>query len=264
MLTQHLKMLKILRGLFSLFIFSIFFKMPVFGQVINIEDRRVRLGDSLHWLGKADLGFNLVQNTQQFLTASAAVQLEYKQKKHFVLSVTAYNLAKSANQSILNDGFQHLRYNYDVTEKTVWEVYTQGQYNERVRMRLRLLAGTGFRFKILRGPQTRLYFGASYFYEKTQFRELPASLFNHRLSFYAAFSRKIGTAGRFASTTYCQPIANDLGNIRLASDNALVVPLSKKFAFRANFNCTYDTDPHLPEAFPDLIYTWTNGIRWEF
>ena len=264
MCTQQPKTPQILRGLFLLFFFLFFTSIPLFSQVVNVEDRRVRLGDSLHWLGKADLGFNLVQNTQQYLTASAAVQVEYKQQKHFVLSVTAYNLVKSANQDILNDGFQHLRYNYDVTEKTVWEVYTQGQYNERVRLRLRLLAGTGFRFKILRGSKTRLYFGASYFYEKTQFKELQTPLFNHRLSFYAAFSRKIGTTGRFASTTYCQPIVNDLGNIRLASDNVLLIPLSKKFAFRANFNCTYDTDPHLPEAFPDLIYTWTNGIRWDF
>jgi hypothetical protein len=218
----------------------------------------------LHWLGRADLGFNIVQNTQQYLTASAAMQVEYKQQKHFVLSVTAYNLAKAASQNILNDGFQHVRYNYDVTDKTVWEMYAQGQYNERVRMRLRTLAGTGLRLKILRGGLTRLYFGASYFYERTEFRELQAPLYNHRLSFYAAFSRKVGAAGRFASTTYFQPIVTDLGNMRWASDNAIVIPLSKKFAFRANFNCTYDTDPHLPTAFPNLIYAWTNGIRWDF
>ncbi len=264
MFAKRVKMPKILRGLFFHLFFLFFIPISIFSQVVNIEDRRIRLGDSLHWLGKADFGFNLVQNTQQFLTASAAVQVEYKRQKHFVLSLTAYNLAKSANQNILNDGFQHLRYNYDVTEKTVWEIYTQGQYNERVRMQLRLLVGTGFRFKILRGTKTRLYFGTSYFCEKTQFKERQSPLYNHRLSFYAAFSRKIGTTGRFASTTYCQPIANDLGNIRLASDNTLLIPLSKKLAFRANFNCTYDTDPHLPEAFPDLIYTWTNGIRWDF
>ena len=145
----------------------------------------------------------------------------------------------------------------------MWEAYTQGQYNERVRLRLRLLAGTGFRFRIVREAKTKLYLGLSYFYEETAFKDEILPLFNHRFSIYAAFSRNIGTA-RFASTTYFQPIVTDLGNMRWASDNALTLPLSKKFAFRANLNLTYDTDPRLPAAFPDLIYSWTNGIRFEF
>lgn len=254
----------ILRGYAVVIFFSLFLKTTLLAQVVNIEDRRIRLGDSLHWLGKADLGFNLIQNTQQYLTASAAVQMEYKQKRHFILSLTAYNLAKTTNQNILNDGFQHLRYNYEVTSKIVWEAYTQGQYNERVRLRLRLLAGTGFRFRIMRESHTRFYLGMSYFYEKTQFRDSTTALFNHRLNFYGAFSQKIGATGRFASTTYFQPIIGDFGNMRWASDNTLLLPLSKKLAFRINFNLTYDTDPRLPAAFPDLIYAWTNGIRLDF
>ena len=264
MINIEFQMYKILRSPFFLFFLILFFQTPVSGQVVNIEDRRLRVGDSLHWLGKADLGFNLIQNTQQYLTASAAVQVEFKEKKHFVLSVSAYNLAKSANQNILNDGFEHLRYNYDITDKVVWEVYAQGQYNERIRLRLRTLAGTGFRFKILRLSTTRLYLGTSYFYEQTRFRDATAPFFNHRLSIYTAFSQKIGTSARFASTTYFQPILTHFNNMRWASDNSLLIPLSKKCVFRANLNLTYDTDPRLPETVPDLIYAWTNGIRLEF
>jgi Protein of unknown function, DUF481 len=254
----------ILRGCLSVFFCFFLHPNPIFGQVVNIEDRRIRLGDSVHWLGKADLGFNLIQNTQQYLTASAAVQLEYKAQKHFILSLSAYNLVKSANQNILNDGFQHVRYNYDITERTVWEMYAQAQYNERVRLRVRTLAGTGFRFKVARKKATRLYLGASYFYEQTQFKDATAPFHNHRLSFYTAFSQRIGTTGRFASTTYFQPILTDLGNMRWASDNSLFIPLSKKCSFRVNLNLTYDTDPRLPATVPDLIYAWTNGVRLEF
>jgi hypothetical protein len=244
--------------------YFLFFQMPIFGQVVNVEDRRIRVGDSLRWLGKADLGFNVIQNTQQFLTASAALQVEYKEKKHFVLSLSAYNLAKSASQNILNDGFEHLRYNYDVSDRIVWEIYAQGQYNERIRLRLRTLAGTGFRFKLIRNATTRLYLGTSYFYEQTRFRDTTLPFFNNRLSIYASFSQKIGFSARFASTTYCQPILENRASVRWSSDNSLVFPFSKKLAFRANFNLTYDTDPRLPESVPDLIYAWTNGLRWEF
>jgi hypothetical protein len=254
----------ILRGPFAALIFIFWFTTTVFTQVVNVEDRRVRLGDSTHWLGKADVGFNVIQNTQQFLTASAAVQVEFKEKKHFVLSLTAYNFAKSSTQDILNDGFQHLRYNYDVTERVVWEVYTQAQYNERIRLRLRTLAGTGFRFKLLRNPKAKLYLGASYFYEQTRFRDTTTDFVNHRLSFYVSFSSKLGPNARFASTTYYQPILSDVNNQRWASDNTLVLPITRKIAFRANLNLTYDTDPRLPPSVPDLIYAWTNGLRVEF
>jgi hypothetical protein len=254
----------ILRGPLFFIVINFLFSTTVFSQVVNIEDRRVRVGDSLRWLGKADLGFNLIQNTQQYLTASAAFQVEYKEKKHFVLSLTAYNFAKSSNQNILNDGFQHLRYNYDMTDKIVWEAYTQGQYNERIRLRLRTLAGTGFRFKIIRQGATRLYLGTSYMFERTEFKDTTVPFSNHRLSIYAAFSRKIGNSGRFASTTYFQPILTNPRNMRWASDNALLFPITKKCAFRANLNLTYDTDPRLPDSVPDLIYAWTNGIRLDF
>lgn len=257
-------MSKILRGCLVTLLYLFFFKTTVLSQVVNIEDRRMRVGDSLHWLGKVDLGFNLIQNTQQYLTASAAVQVEFKERKHFALSISAYNLAKSSSQNILNDGFQHLRYNYDITEKIVWEAYSQIQYNERIRLRQRALGGTGFRFKIARQTTTRLYLGTSYFYEQTRFRDTTIPIFNHRLSMYIAFSKKMGASARFASTTYFQPILTDLGNMRWASDNALLLPLSKKLVFRANFNFTYDTDPRLPPSVPDLIYSWTNGIRFEF
>jgi Protein of unknown function, DUF481 len=263
LLKKALKTSKILRGPFLL-IFMFLMTQPMLNaQVVNIEDRRIRLGDSLHWLGKADLGFNLIQNAKQYLTASAAIQMEYKQKKHFFLSLTAYNLAKVSEQNLLNDGFQHLRYNYEVTPKIVWEVYGQAQYNERILLRLRMLAGTGVRFRIIRQAKTKFYLGTSYFYEKAQFSDATEPLYNHRFSVYLAFSKNIGAA-RFASTTYYQPIVTHLNNMRWASDNSLWLPLSKKLAFRANLNLTYDTDPRLPASIPDLIYSWTNGLRFEF
>lgn len=253
--------LKILRGITLLLLFS---QTPISAQIINVEDRRLRLGDSVHWLGKLDVGLNIYQNEKQFITASLGSQVEFKDRKHFVLTVMGYNMARNAAQNILNDGFQHIRYNYDIKEKIVWELFEQVQYNERIRLRLRAVVGTGLRFKIFRQPTKRLYVGISYFYEQTRYKDEITPQFNHRLSTYIAFSKPFGNNSRLVSTTYFQPIITHFQSYRMASDNSLLFKINKHLSFRSNINVTFDNDTRLPPSVPDLIYTWSNGLRIDF
>ena len=118
-------MTKCILVLFNLFFLASF---CLKSQIVNIEDKRLRLGDSITLKGFVDLGFNVFKNDKMLVTARATAQLEKLAfKKHFFLLIGGYNFAKAEGQSFLNDGFLHLRYNFELKENLVLEAFTQGQ-----------------------------------------------------------------------------------------------------------------------------------------
>ncbi|MEN9613092.1 MAG: hypothetical protein RLZZ628_3906 [Bacteroidota bacterium] len=234
-------------------------------QIVNVEDKRVKLGDTIAFKGFADIGFNLYQTDKRLLSGRANVQMEYVHHRHFFLSMTGYNFVQADKTKYLNDGFQHLRYNYEWTpDEWVWEGFVQAQYNERTRILFRGLAGTGVRWKLQKYLKQKVYLGILYMFERNELNKTEVLENNHRLSSYLSFNFKINSFSKFSSTTYFQPLLNQLNNYRLASESALVFGLSKKWSFKGSFTINYDNDPRLPVNFPDLTYNWVNGLRYDF
>ena len=245
--------------------FILFTIQSLQAQIINIEDKRVALGDSIKLKGFGDLGLNMYRNDKKSLTAKANVQLEYVNRKHFVLLLSGTNLIRTEGvANVLNDGFMHLRYNYDLPNRWVYEAFAQGQYNERTSVLFRGLMGTGIRLKLKHGKKQRYYLGLSYFVESNQFKDSTTRQLDNRLSGYISYNIAFGEKSRFVHTTYLQPRFKDFQNIRVSSEASLLFNISKHLTFRTTFNTAYDSDPRLPESVPDWIYTLTNGIRFEF
>jgi hypothetical protein len=249
--------------LINLLFFASFFLKS---QIVNIEDKRLRLGDSITFKGFVDLGFNVFKNDKMLMTARVTGQLEKLAfQKHFFLLVGGYNFAKAEGQSFLNDGFVHLRYNFELNDHLVLEAFTQGQYNERTNILFRGLIGSGLRLKLKTGEKNRFYLGLAYMFEQNQYnRDLIPTQNNHRMSSYFSYNLNLTNNSRLVHTTYFQPLLNDFSNNMLSSEASLLFNFTKRLVFRATFNTSYDNDPRLPETIPDLIYTWTNGLRWDF
>jgi hypothetical protein len=62
-------------------------------QVINIEGKRF-LKDSNGFIGRADLNFNINQNTQQVLFFGTNVHIQYKKNKYKILAITDFHLSR--------------------------------------------------------------------------------------------------------------------------------------------------------------------------
>ncbi len=248
-------LLCVILGLIPLFLSS---------QVINIEDRRVKIGDSIATKGFLDLGLNVVQNDKQLITAVGNGFLEHNHFKHFFLVVWGYNLVKTGDNKLLNDGFGHLRYNYQLHKLVKWELFTQAQYNERTRSLFRGLVGTGLRYRVNVTDKHRFYVGLSYLFEHNQFSDATPRQYDHRLSSYISFNININDKIRFANTSYFQPLLKPRAQGRVSTQGSFICNITKRFAYRSTISLIYDNDARLPVAIPDLIYTWTNGIRWEF
>ncbi|NJN35502.1 MAG: DUF481 domain-containing protein [Saprospiraceae bacterium] len=205
------------------------FANTLFAQIINVEDKRVRLGDTTALKGFVDMGFNIVQNDRMLLTTRVSTQLEKIKIRHFFLFLGGYNLVKAEDQNFLNDGFLHFRYNYDVRKTWVYEAFIQSQYNQRTRILFRGLLGSGVRTKLKFGENNkyRFYFGASYMLEHNQFNGLSKKLYEHRLSSYVSYNLSFSEKARLHHTTYYQPKLTDFTRHRISSEASLVLNIHK-------------------------------------
>ncbi len=234
-------------------------------QIVNIEDKRT-LEDTTGWFWRIDFGGNLTENTRSVVTLSGALRLDVKQQKGEWLLLSNYNLVRADQDQVLNDGFGHFRYGRRLNSSWTWESFTQLQYNRRLLIDLRALAGTGPRFILRDKDHFDLATGLLYMYEYNEIgEEMPITRRDHRLSLYLTLHLKLSENARLASTSYYQPLIDRFGESRLSSINSLTVALGKHFSFSTNLAITYDgLLAQLAEGVPATSYQWRNMLRINF
>ncbi len=231
-------------------------------QIVNIEDRRAVEADTNGWFGRVDLGFSMVKNTSEIFTVSGRTQLEYQHDKHYVLNMFSYDLVKAAETDFINNGFVHLRYNYQLTKKWTYEAFGQAQYNEKINLRFRGLLGTGMRYQIIDIRDQQIYYGLAYMFEYNEETEPDRIFRDHRISTYLSGLFPISKNITLSGTTYYQPAMNNLDDWRLSSQSRLVFTISTKLKFTTSFRITYDS--RVPSDTPHTIYSFVNGLRLDF
>lgn len=234
------------------------------GQIVNIEDKRKAL-DSLGWFGQLDLNGSLAKNNNTVLTAGGGLRLDRLGQRGNVLFLADYRLVQVSGANATNAGFGHLRYGWELKDKWRWEGFTQLQYNEQLRLKLRFLAGTGVRRRLLKSDKSRAYLGILYMYEYDEMTDSEIVYRDHRLSNYLTIRAQISPAISLASTTYYQPRLPDFNVPRISSVANLALSLTSALRFTTNFSLTHDrrVNQDFPEV-PATVFNWVNGLRVVF
>lgn len=243
-----------------LFLF-VLFTLQLRSQVINIESKRF-LNDTNGWVGKIDFNFLLTQNTQQIVQIGNNVHVQYQMNKHRFLILNDLNFIKAGATDFVNAGYQHFRYNYKIKPRITWEAFAQVQYNRILLLRLRYLAGTGPRFRLIKNGNARLYFASLYMYEYEEITGEAKATYTHRSSSYLTFSISVGKNADITSTTFYQPNFSNFSDYRIANDTALEIIIGKRMNFKTGFNMLYDTKQ--PAGIPNLVYSLRNGFSIKF
>lgn len=242
----------------------IFFCFPfcLLAQIINVEDRRAAIGDSIGWYETLEIGSNLVKNNSSLFSIYGEAQIEFAYKKRKLLSLTKASFVKAGDENFVNQGFQHIRYNSQWTKWLVYELFGQGQYNEQAMIRLRALVGTGFRFRILQKKDDRVHLGLSYMYEYDQESNEEIVHHDHRLNSYFSFGIRVAKVVNLTSTTYFQPLFDNFSDHRISSETSGEFQITKKLFFETSY--IYAFDARAPEGAPSTIYSLTNGLKYKF
>ncbi len=236
------------------------------GQIVNIENKRSSLADTSGVFGYLSLGANFVKNTKSITTISGDIRIEFLYQKSRFLSLTNYNLIRANSDRFIDNGFSHLRYNYEINKRIEVEIFTQAQFNNQVRLKLRALIGTGLRFQLYQAEKQQVYLGLSYMYEYNEIEivsEIASFFYDHRMSTYLSASiQPFSDNFVISNTTYYQPVLTHFSDVRLSSQTSLTFFLSSRLRFSTIFSITNDT--RVPENVPSTYYSVRNGIRWDF
>ena len=235
-------------------------------QIVNIEDKRTTPLDSTGWTGLFDAGFTLVDNGRRVITVNGRATVQAQRYRHTWMSFSDLALVRAADQDFVNQGFQHLRYNYDWADRWTYEAFAQVQYNERILVGLRTLLGTGVRHQLLSTQEEKgLFVGLAYMYEYDEVAERTIFHRDHRLSSYLSFRVRPTSTLRLAGTTYYQPLLTDWGTYRVSTRTQASLTITEKLSFTSTFELTYDArlQEDAPEV-PATIYKWVNGLRYVF
>jgi len=249
-----------MRKLFFIsFLFAPFF---TFSQIINVESLR-KVTDTSGWTGNTSLSFSLTKNTNTIISLKNNIHVQYKMNNHLVLFVNNLGFEQSGGESFVNDGSQHLRYNYKLFDKITWEAFVQSQYNSIAKIKFRGLAGTGPRFKLLGLDKYRLYLGTLVMYEHEELNEEILNINRDwRASTYVSLSFFPTDNISFISTSYYQPILSDFQDYRIASENSFVLGIIEKLSLRVTYTLTFDATP--ATEVPTTFYKLTTGLMYAF
>ena len=225
---------------------AIFCSIQAEAQIVNIQPLlgpEDRPGFSLELKG----GLSHYTGNVELFSGNASLLMRYQLRRHRFISTTSGALAMKNDAQYMNKLFSHLRYQVFFFDWFAWETWVQGAENRFTRLQLRLLAGTGPRFDILRGDVVRLAIGIHYMLEYEQISKAGAyegeqlEKLAHRSSSYLAFTWNIVENLSLQETVYYQPkLTSPLDDFRIANEVQLTAKVSRYFALGTSFQVRYD------------------------
>jgi hypothetical protein len=163
----------------------------------------------------------------------------------------------------LNDGFQHFRYSYNLTERIIPEAFVQGQYNHNTKVAARFIMGFGALFKIYRKETDSMQLHVGLHYMPEYEKELLGQINRHqRLNMMVSWGYTFKNKMKLDLVTYLQPDMKKLSDFRIMGNLALEMPITKKLTYRSSFGWVFDTHP--PEGLRPNFFNTRNGLRFVF
>lgn len=231
-----------------------------FGQVVNIENRRVK-SDSSGWYSEFNTGFKYLKEVNPVFTFANDLRSQLKREKDLFLILGNYELSRSKGKTLTHNAFFHFRYNYKLTKYLRWEAFTQFQFNEITKVKNRFLLGTGPRWKLFDAGFGAMYIGNTYMFEVNRELKLDNTIrlqLDNRLSNYLSFSVFPLENVSIISTSYYQPVLNRWTDYRLSSVSDLRLKVNKYLFVQMSYRLSYDADP--AEGIPPLNHSFENKL----
>lgn len=236
------------------------FAIALNAQIVNVEGKRPGISEEgLH--GSINLNFDYTRNVEDIMSYGTRNTLQYNRHKHRALFLTDLSRITAGGADFVNNGYEHLRYNYDMGEKEHFalEAFQQAQFNTVQKIRFRHLAGAGLRWNIHDSDSLKFNTGTLPMYE---YEELVDGAIerNIRQSTYLFFF--IGFQGfEFQSIVYYQPKINELKDFRLSNFSTVEFGLLRWLRYSLSLDLLYDSG--IPAEVPHLVFTLKNGLTLE-
>jgi hypothetical protein len=229
-------------------------------QVLNVEQVRAD-SDTTGWVGELGFDFSLNKFNERVIKTGGQANAAYFSDLHQYLLLSQLDLVNVDGNSLVSNGYFHLRSTFLRKETFAPELFLQYQYNNNMGLRHRALAGAGVRYNFLNRPKLTGAVSTGLMFEH---EEWGLSGDESVVNDYLKSTSNLVIRGQLNPQTsltligYYQARPADFFKPRATSENQLNIRISRSMTFRVSFSMTYDVDPVIDV--PNLTYELKNGL----
>lgn len=259
-------------GIFWVLIFL--YPMYAQSQILRVDKNHLESDSAGYRTLSADINYSLdnrsISPTEKLVYSrlSSRVDMLYVTRKQAYILVNSIEYFKGTNSTPFSTGYAHFRINFRRKHPVSLETYAQIQYDGVRRMRLRNLAGGGFRFTIADKDNIDIHMGTGLMYEMEKWRKTegdPTTDFQKEMiktSSYVGLELDLADHSQFTlwglhQMGYDQ--ADEIFRNRYAGEAVLSFHITKRLTWINRFSYFYDVKPLIPinQAYFQLV----NGLR---
>ena len=227
---------------------------------VNTEKMRV-LGLESGLAGSIGATISLERGNSDVTEAGATADFAYKVRRSAFFWFNQGSWLYEGDQDLVNKGFSHLRYNLQLRPRWILEAFGQAQYDRSQDLSHRYLIGGGVRYIPIQRTWGLVAVAVTPMFE---FERLTTDENLEAIRVSSYISVAASRQGRYAitSTTYVQPSAERLGNIRVLNETELAVSITTSLALTTTVNYRYDAEP--PVDIKEYDLSLKQGLRVTF
>jgi len=225
----------------------------------QVNTESMRRSTEKAFSGEINLSCDITSGNSQLISYGIAPAFAWQKTSHHLFMLNNYQQVKSGDNSIINKGFSHVRYNLSLSPKLVLELFSQVEYNRAQLLDHRFLLGAGARIPFDgENFSQAIGFTPMWEYENADTLGIYRII---RLSSYWSM-RWHGENLRISNTLYAQPDAIRPRDYRLLAEGKITVKWTKQLSFSTSWRFRFDSEPLKDLNKED--FELKNGLEYQF
>ena len=240
----------------------LFLSLNSSAQIVNTENAKMDT-DTVGWKGSLNAAVGLSKYVAKVFSTYFGVHVQYKTKKGLWILLGNSNFLKVEDNNYADSRFLHLRYAVKLRRRFHWEFFGQVEDNKVIKLKSRVVFGTGPRLKVFSNKFIHLHIATHINYEQeNEQSDPPRQHSDFRSSSYISFTITPNERTEINSTTFYQPLLTNFSDSRVLNQVRLKVSANKHFAVNLQWNYFHDRYP--VKAVPETQYSFNAGVSYDF
>jgi hypothetical protein len=253
--------LKVIKRVLLMFLLILNFNLS-YSQIINIENKRYYI-DTTKFIGNCDADVDFTSNTKKTLKFNTSLTTQYR-VNDFKFLLFGNNELKKVNGSVIdNSGFVNFRIRYYLSKPFSLETFTQYQFDDDMKIDLRMLYGFGFRYKLYQNEKSFVIYSTNFMYENIRNYNMNYNKECVRLGMNITYVLELTKNIEISTTFYHQPnIKNVFNDFKFFNENCIRIKLNSGISLICNYLMQYNTEPITNT--PKFDYEYEMKLSFDF
>jgi putative salt-induced outer membrane protein YdiY len=205
------------------------------------------------WGAGADAAVSWRTGNSDALSVGTGGQVFLQKGSHLGYVTARYRVVSQLGRKSVNQTYEHVRYRYSFTPKLALESYLQHEWDVRLLLDVRMLAGAGLRWVCVDHVGWGVALGAGYLFEYEALQQPSPGEGTHnthtRVSSYAQFSYALDERIRLQNVLFVQPritpgrFESAVGDVLLMNEASVTVKITRTLNMKTTFMLRYDSRP---------------------